>query len=156
MRFLNRLKIIKIEFDRTTFTKDSSASYLWLYLYGENDEVLSKVKLSNSTKDTVKFLMEHGEFGDLGKTSNVCANLDGKLTYYYWNADDDKYADARTLVLTFIDGKYYMVDSVENPTVKIQATVTASKKGDSTKTNIFVGRLYDCVGRSKSNVLRLR
>lgn len=127
----------KIEFDRTTFTKDSSASYLWLYLYGENDEVLSKVKLSNSTKDTVKFLMEHGEFGDLGKTSNVCANLDGKLTYYYWNADDDKYADARTLVLTFIDGKYYMVDSVENPTVKIQATVTASKKGDSTKTNIL-------------------
>ena len=81
--------------------------------------------------------MEHGEFGDLGKTSNVCANLDGKLTYYYWNADDDKYADARTLVLTFIDGKYYMVDSVENPTVKIQATVTASKKGDSTKTNIL-------------------
>ncbi|MDE5616464.1 MAG: hypothetical protein K2I78_01595, partial [Clostridia bacterium] len=129
----NSIEDYKIEFDRTAFNKNSSSAYMYLYLYDENDEVISKIKLQS-----VQFKVERGEFASsLGNDSNVCAELDGKLTYYYWNDGDDKYADARTLVLTMIDGKYYMVDSKENPTVKIETTVTAWKKGDATKTNIL-------------------
>ena len=69
------------------------------------------------------------------------ANLNGKLIYNYWKDTDDEFADARTLSLLFEDGKYYMVDNAENPTVKVEVTLTAYDKNDKTKTNILVDGL---------------
>lgn len=58
-------------------------------------------------------------------SDNLGSSLDGKLTYNYWLKSDDEYAPVRTLTLVYEDGKYFMVDDVENPTVKIEAKLNA-------------------------------
>lgn len=65
------------------------------------------------------------------------SQIDGAYNVYYWAEDDGDFAPVRTLTLKFEDGKYYMVDDLNNPTVKREAKVTVYDKNDSTKTDIL-------------------
>ena len=60
------------------------------------------------------------------------------MLFRSWKDSDDDFADARLLSLLFEDGKYYMVDDAENPTVKVEVNLTAYDKNDKSKTNILV------------------
>lgn len=108
----------EVKFD---FKKDAPAvskAYIFFSLEGKDG---SEFEYSN----TYTKLAQGAVWSYVSTSDNLGSRLDGKLTYNYWLKSDDEYAPVRTLTLVYEDGKYFMVDDVENPTVKIEAKLNA-------------------------------
>lgn len=123
---------VKISFKKSVAKMTSATAYFSLKY--------SDGTTSAATKYTKYFskVAQEAIWASMSGISDLGANLNGKLTYTYWKDSDDDFADARLLSLLFEDGKYYMVDDAENPTVKVEVNLTAYDKNDKSKTNILV------------------
>lgn len=110
---------VQLDFKKTA--NAVSRAYIFFSLEGrDNETVIYSVEYSKVAQGAV--------WGSIpSSTKNLGSALDGKLTYNYWKDSDDEYAPVRTLTLKYENGKYYMVDNMENPTVKIDVTLTADK-----------------------------
>ncbi|MDE6474516.1 MAG: hypothetical protein K2L70_05390 [Clostridia bacterium] len=126
---------VKINFKQSVAKMTSATAYFSLKY--------SDGTTSAETRYTKYFtkVAQEAIWASMSGISDLGANLNGKLTYTYWTEEDDEFADARLLSLLFEDGKYYMVDNAENPTVKVEVDLIAYDKNDKSKTNILVDGL---------------
>ncbi|MDE6372119.1 MAG: hypothetical protein K2L61_01095, partial [Clostridia bacterium] len=123
---------VKINFKQSVAKTTSATAYFYL-TYSDG----SKSAETKYTKSFTKVAQE-ANWEYMSSLSNLGENLNGKLTYTYWKDSDDEFADARKLTLLFEDGKYYMVDNAEEPTVKVEVNLIAYDKNDKSKTDILV------------------
>ncbi|MDE5910726.1 MAG: hypothetical protein K2H24_00165, partial [Clostridia bacterium] len=123
---------VKVNFKQSVAKTTSATAYFYL-TYSDG----SKSAETKYTKSFTKVAQE-ANWEYMSGLSNLGENLNGKLTYTYWKDSDDEFADARKLSLLFEDGKYYMVDNAEEPTVKVEVNLIAYDKNDKSKTDILV------------------